>query len=135
MASGYPPPQSAASQKRSSRASAGIFLILIALGHTAVGLWIGRAGLAEIARSGWINSVSAHQHERMSAFWFLFTGFFMLLLGETLRFIERQGAVPARIGWALLAFGLVGGLMIPVSGFWLFLPLGALILRRARTGP
>ncbi len=114
------------------KVSAGVLLILIGIGHTFVGIWFGQEPLSEITRSGWVNSVNPQQPERMAVFWFLFTGFVAMLLGASLRWIERQGPIPAGIGWTLLAFGIVGGLMMPVSGFWLLLPLGWVILHRAR---
>jgi len=112
--------------------SAGTLLILNGIAHTFIGVWFGYEPLADIVRSGWINTVNPEKPERMAVFWFLFSGFAMTLLGESLRGIERKRPVPGRFGWALLALGIIGGLMMPVSGFWLLLPLGWLILHRAR---
>jgi len=114
------------------KVSAGVLLIFIGTGHIFAGIWFGQEALNEISSAGLVNSVNPQLPVRMAIFWFLFSGFIAILLGESLRWIERQGSVPARIGWGLLALGIIGCLMMPASGFWLLPPLGWLILHRAR---
>ena len=72
------------------------------------------------------------QPERMWAFWFLYFGFVLLLVGELLVWLAASGhAVPRFVGWALLARTLVGVVVMPASGFWLMLiPVAGLLFGR-----
>lgn len=82
-----------------------------------------------MARDGLLASAEKDL-ERSFALWFLVCGILLILWGMTLQHYMRkeQQPAPALIGWALLLFSLIGGLIEPVSGFWLFLPQGAIIL-------
>lgn len=45
---------------------------------------------------------------------------------------RRVGLLPATLGWLLLGFTAVTVLLVPGSGFWLFLAPAAVVLARAR---
>ena len=54
------------------------------------------------------------------------------MLGWTLDRWELRGdTLPASVGWQLAALALMGGLLIPASGFWLVLAPAIWILRSA----
>lgn len=55
--------------------------------------------------------------------WFLFAGFFMALLGLAVDHLEKYGAGKklSALGLGLIAFAILGIVMMPVSGFWLLL--------------
>lgn len=110
--------------------SIGVCLLVTAGLHLLVGVVEGARPLLGVVLGGWVGAVEPDA-ERRAAFWFLVTGVVLLGTGELLRLLERAGPVPARFGWALLALGLAGGLAIPASGFWLLVPQGAILLRRA----
>ena len=75
----------------------------------------------------------AEKATQESGFWYVITGVAGLMLGGLAWWAERQGAVlPAALGVALLALTFSGLLLGPVSGFWLFLVPGVLVLLRRR---
>lgn len=111
-------------------------LIVIGLAHLlyfAV-LWSDR--YAGIARAGVVNAVEGDDR-REAAFWTLWFGVLVLTVGYLVRWIERRlGTVPTFPGWMLLVIGLGGGVLMPVSPFWLVVPLGLALLRSPRrSGP
>jgi hypothetical protein len=91
--------------------------------------------LAAIARDGFFDAVEigpAHL-DREVAFWHLTCGITFLILGGLVRWTQaRTGALPAFLGWSLLALGFLGAVLVPVSGFWAFAPLTVLMLLTAR---
>jgi len=77
----------------------------------------------------------AERATQESGFWYVITGVAGLMLGGLAWWAERQGAVlPTALGVALLALTLSGLLLGPVTGFWLFLVPGVLVLLRRRRG-
>jgi hypothetical protein len=91
--------------------------------------------LAAIVRDGFFDAVEigpAHL-DREVAFWHLTCGLTFLLLGGLVLWTQaRTGALPAFLGWSLLALGFFGAVLVPVSGFWAFPPLAVLMLLTAR---
>ena len=91
--------------------------------------------LAAIFRDGFFDAVEigpAHL-DREVAFWHLTCGLTFLLLGGLVLWTQaRMGALPAFLGWSLLALGFFGAVLVPVSGFWAFPPLAVLMLLTAR---
>jgi hypothetical protein len=71
--------------------------------------------------------------ERQVLFWALLTGVLALLLGQLALWVSRRGrALPAFLGWQVLALTLVCGVLMPVSGGWLLAVPGVLIILDAR---
>jgi hypothetical protein len=91
--------------------------------------------LAAIAGDGFFSAVAlgpAHL-DREIAFWHLMFGFTVLVLGGLIRWTQaRTGTLPSFLGWSLLALGAFGATLVPVSGFWLLLPLAVPMLMSAR---
>lgn len=120
----------------------GPLFLAIAVGHALVGLVIFHDPLAAIVRDGFVNGVEPHLLERglapyfdrEAAFWFMLYAPILALLGLVTRRAIDLGDVPLLrlVGWTLLATGGAGALAMPVSGFWLIIVLGALVLRSAR---
>lgn len=71
-----------------------------------------------------------------AAFWFLFTGFALLIIGGLVVWIERNNMyTPAFLSWSFLSIAAVGAFMMPVSGFWLlFIPTIGLFRRPRQSG-
>ena len=96
--------------------------------------------LAAIAQDGFFNAVELDpaQLDRETAFWHLTFGVTVLILGGLVHWAQaRTGTLPAFLGWSLLALGLFGAILVPVSGFWALLPQAVLMLvvaRRRRSG-
>lgn len=91
--------------------------------------------LAAIAQDGFFDAVELDptQLDRETAFWHLAFGTMVLILGGLVHWAQaRTGTLPAFLGWSLLAFGLFGTILMPVSGFWLVLPQAVLMLVVAR---
>lgn len=108
--------------------------LLVATGvlHNVVGIIGFWKPLSAIHRDRYFNTVRMDA-ERNAAFWFLITGALLMALGQQARATQqRTGAVPASLGWSLLAISVPGVVLIPVSGFWLVLAQGFLVLAGAR---
>lgn len=114
------------------RAWIGKSLIVIGIIHTLFGLGMGYPIFAEMAREGLFNTV-VEQFDRNAAFWFLYAGFTLLLLGALLDWCERTfRATPRFLGWSLLAITVPGLVIMPQSGLWLLLiPSIGLLVRRS----
>jgi len=107
-----------------------------------VGVALFHEALAAIARDGLVNAVHPQllergvvpYFEREAAFWFmLYTPILVLIGVVTRRALEVRDVVLLRfIGWTLLATGGVGAVAMPISGFWIVVALGWLVLRAAR---
>lgn len=95
--------------------------------HSALFLWYGRRLFGAIASEGFWNTIRPFQ-ERQVVFWALLAGVFFLLVGQLALWIAKQGkALPAYLGWQLIGITLVCGILMPVSGAWLFAVPGILI--------
>ncbi len=108
--------------------------MLIAIGvlHLLLFLWFGRRVLVAIANEGYWNTIDPIR-DRQMIFWALMTGVFGLLLGQLALWIETHGKrLPDFLGWELIAITLVGGVLMPESGGWLFLIPAVLVLIGAR---
>ena len=100
--------------------------------HSALFLWYGRRLPGAIAGVRFWDTLRPVP-ERQVAFWAILAGVFFLLPGQLALWIAKQGkALPAFLGWQLLAITLVCGILLPVSGAWLFAVPGILILLGAR---
>jgi hypothetical protein len=110
-------------------------LYVTAVGHVLVGCVLFREPLAAMWRDGILNSIGSDvvpgaaswiealrpQFDREAAFWFILFGPCLWMLGQVVhRAVELAEARMLRIlGWDLLALGVVGAAVMPVSGFWL----------------
>ena len=92
---------------------------------------------AAIFQEGLVDAVEVvpAQLDRETAFWHLMFGATFVVLGGLVCWTQsRTGTLPAFLGWSLLALGLFGAILVPVSGFWLVLLLALLVLVAARRG-
>jgi hypothetical protein len=124
------------------RGTPGKALLLIGALHEAVGIAAGVGALPppdgpprnlfrEIIAAGVVAAIESDRL-RTVLFWYLFFGLVLLMLGWTLDRWELRGdTLPASVGWQLAALALMGGLLIPASGFWLALVPAIWILRSA----
>ena len=93
--------------------------------------------LAAIAQDGFFDAVELNpaQFDRETAFWHMIFGVTLLMLGGLTHWAQAQtGTLPAFLGWALLALGVAGVILMPLSGFWLLLPQAVLMIVVARRG-
>lgn len=120
------------------RKAARLLMVIGAL-HILGGIWVGRSTLARIFRDGFIGEADSFlghlraRTEKELVFWFLFWGVSMLLLGQLISWMEKQGTRPSVFfGWALMASSLVAALLMPAAGFWLVLLPAFMLIREAK---
>ena len=80
-------------------------------------------------------NVSFSTLDREVAFWHFTFGATVLILGALIHWAQnRTWTLPDFLGWAVLAIGAGGVILMPVSGFWIVLPQGVLMVMAARQG-
>lgn len=113
----------------------GTFLVATGILHTLVAGMIYGNTYVDLIREGLFDTIK-RDPVRGSALWFFVCGFLLICWGATLQraIREQNSPAPKWLGYALLTFAAIGCVIVPVSGFWLFLPQGAIILRAKRNG-
>ncbi|WP_028671101.1 DUF6463 family protein [Saccharospirillum impatiens] len=111
----------------------GWLLIAIGVLHNTIGVLMGWSILAGIVADGGWNSIETAgliDFSRSAILWFLVTGFFWMLLGGLMQAWLRvtTEALPKTLGWGLTAAGGIVAFLLPVSGAWLFILLGLLVV-------
>ncbi|MDO5286509.1 MAG: DUF6463 family protein [Actinomycetia bacterium] len=111
----------------------GWLLIGIGVVHNALGVAAGWPLLVAAASDGLVGAWGAPG--RGGVYWFLVTGFALMLTGGAVASLERY---EPRLPWAwiagLAALTLAGVVTLPRSGFWtLLVPLTVAVVRRLRT--
>jgi hypothetical protein len=110
----------------------GTFLVATGIIHNVIGLLMGWEVLLRLAAEGFFNTIDTDLDH--SIFWFLFSGFMMMLLGQLMQdyIREHQQPVARYIGYYLLLLTLVGCILMPLSGFWIVLPQAFIIIKANR---
>lgn len=77
----------------------------------------------EIFLDGFADSIG-NNLEKAYVFWFFMGGVLLLFWGSTLQYYIRKEQKPAPLflGYALLLVSVAGCVILPLSGFWLFIP-------------
>ena len=107
----------------------GIFLIVTGIIHScAVGAMFSNV-LWVMIKEGLLNSVG-EDFTRGCAFWSFFFGIMLILLGYVMHYYVKKEQKPAPVFWGywLLGLGVIGCIIMPVSGFWLVIPQAFIIL-------
>ena len=75
-------------------------------------------------------NVTSHDNARSFAFWFLVCGIFVILSGTILQHYQKreQKPAPLSLGYSLLVLSVIGCIIEPISGFWLFIPQALIII-------
>jgi hypothetical protein len=104
-------------------------MIITSILHTLTALAIGGKAFADMFRAGVFDSVEGNP-ERSFAFWFLIVGIACFFLGHTMHFYIKKTAQPAPefLGYYMLVLGIAGTVFVPVSGFFLFIIQGVIIV-------
>ncbi len=105
-------------------------LTLIGALHLLLGVVSKHSALTGLAADGVVNA-GRDNASREAAFWFLYRGFALIILGEFIRWIEmRHKQLPMFLPWAFLSLTVVGILAIPISGVLLLVvPLWGMFMR------
>ena len=121
-------------ERTALRWNPGTLLIATAIGHAVVGVALFHDAYAAILRDGFLDAVAPHA-DRMVAFWFLLFSPVCFLLGQvvTRAIAHEDKPLIALLGWYVLGLGVVGAMGLPVSGFWLLIAIGVLMLRSAHS--
>ena len=110
-------------------------LVWIAFGHALLGGVLYREPLAAMLRDGLVNTIGpVGGFDRKAAFWFIVFSAMLLLWGQLVAHAWERGDARALalVGWSMLGVGVVGALVMPISGFWSVVALAPLVLRGAR---
>jgi hypothetical protein len=105
-------------------------VFIIGILHSIFGLVVFRGILGGLLREGLLNTVDM-QPDRNAAFWFLFGGFALLIIGGLIDWAEKKKlALPSFLRWGFAVLTVVGCVIMPKSGFWLLIvPTVGLFLR------
>lgn len=111
----------------------GTLLVITGVIHTLYAFFLGKDAFAEIINDGLIN-VTGEILSRAFALWFLVCGIILILWGQTLQYYikKEQKPAPLFLGYCILVFAVVGCIVEPISGFWLFLPQALVIIASNR---
>jgi hypothetical protein len=110
-------------------------VLLTGLGDTLfVPVLYGRQ-LKDIGSAGVLGTVMFDERAspNAAALWFVSKGALLVALGQFARAHQRlTGTLPATPGWTLIALGAAGGVVAPISGFWVYIALGSLWVSDSR---
>lgn len=107
---------------------AGWLLVAIGIIHCSIGLLLAWDILAAWHDAGWWHSIEGAEvlhMDRFAVLWFQVAGLGWIALGWLMQqWLQRFGSLPPALGWALLTTGVLVAYVLPISGAWLFVPLG-----------
>ena len=114
------------------RAWIGKSLVAIGTIHSIYGFVFFRKIIGQFAGERFFNALGS-QFDKHAVFWFLMTGFTLMIVGGLADSIEKKGGeLPSFLRWTILALTIIGCFMIPASGFWLlFAPVIGMYIRSA----
>jgi len=107
----------------------GILLIATGILHTIVAIAMGIDVYAGMIKDSLFNSVKEDPMKGF-ALWFFVCGLLVILLGYiTHDYIKKtQKPVPSAFGYSILLLSILGCIVEPISGFWLFIPQALIII-------
>ncbi|MBT9312059.1 DUF6463 family protein [Leptothoe kymatousa] len=108
-------------------------LIFIAIAHSIIGCILYRSALNLLIKDRVFNTIALTGNpNRSSAFWFLYSGFLLLLIGYFVDYLEQlELDIPLPCVAILSSLVAMGVIVMPVSGFWLLIaPMVGLIVRK-----
>lgn len=114
-------------------------MIAMGIGHAIIGVTLFHDTLVDMLREGLVGTVqppgyrAEPDYDRIALFWLLIFSPVLSMLGQiTSRAIARGDVgILKVVGWNLLAVGLAGTAVLPISGNPVLIVLGVLILAAA----
>ena len=108
----------------------GIFLLATGIIHSLVGIAMCKNELWSIVKDGLFNAAKEGDFATGLAFWFLVCGVIIIFFGHVLHYYikKEQKPAPKFLGYYLLGMSVIGCIIMPMSGFWLFIPQALIIL-------
>jgi len=114
----------------------GHFLIATGIIHNLIGLIMGWPILVSMHQEAWYASTVLDGQmlfDREAIIWFITSGTFWIAFGLTLKKLLAEGFVPpSSLGWSFIAIGFALVVIMPVSGAYLFVIQGALLVYGCR---
>lgn len=111
----------------------GTFLSVTGVIHIIYAMIQNWSTYEDLFSEGLINSIGDNAQRALS-FWFFLIGVLLIMFGQSLQHhIKKQKKpAPLSLGYALLFFSAFGCFIIPLSGFWLFIPQALIIILAKR---
>ena len=105
-------------------------LIITGIIHTILSLLAGGEIFIEMIRNGLFNTLAGDNFLHQTAFWFFVCGVLLVFWGQTLHYYQKreQKPAPLSLGYGMLIFSIFGCIIVPISGFWLFIPQALIII-------
>ncbi len=109
----------------------GRWLVAVSVGHVVLAIVVFRTVLAAVVERGLVHAVGGDPRTQL-AVWFVLFGVMLFICGLSIDALERASSnqVPKFIGGCLLALGVLGAALMPMSGFWLVFPPAIAVLLR-----
>ena len=111
-------------------------MLLVGLGDIFLTFVLFAGQVADIGSAGVLGAVMFDERAggEAAAVWFAMKGGMLVIVGQLARTHERLvGTLPAAPGWVLVVLGGIGAVVAPISGFWVYIALGALWVHDSRT--
>lgn len=107
----------------------GMLLSATGMIHTVVALTQEWRVYKALFSDGLFDSIG-NDMQKALAFWFFIIGIILIMFGQSLQYYINKEQMPAPLflGYALLIFSVLGCFIMPVSGFWLFIPQALIIV-------
>ncbi|PAJ74506.1 hypothetical protein CJF42_10300 [Pseudoalteromonas sp. NBT06-2] len=114
----------------------GYYLVFTGVIHNLIGLVLGWQTLVDMHQDNWFSSTIVNgqiMFQREAIVWFLLTGFFWILFGFMLQKALKEGFTPSLyLAWGFITIGIVIAIIMPISGAYLFIIQGAVLLTGLR---
>jgi hypothetical protein len=115
----------------------GYYLLFTGLIHNILGLTFGWPVLLEMHNEGWLATTIVNgqmQFDREAIVWFLNAGCFWMMFGWLLQKALEQGFTPPKsLGWGFVIIGIVYVVIMPISGAYLFVVQGGILIYGSNT--
>src|SRR5688500_4406597 len=107
----------------------GHFIMITGVLHLITGFMENWNAAKDIVHAGIVNTVDKSP-DRLIFFWFEMSGLFVILLGSLMQqyLNEYRKPIPKKHGYHLLAVGVIGCVLEPVSGFYVFILIAGIII-------
>jgi len=107
----------------------GLLVLLVGLGHLVLVVLLFAGPIGDIVSDGVIAAVPFDERasSEAAAVWFTVNGVLLIMLGQVARAVQAGGSsLPPSPGWVLIGLGVAGAAVAPISGFYVYVALGAL---------
>jgi Na+-driven multidrug efflux pump len=107
----------------------GLLVLLVGLGHLVLVVLLFAGPIGDIVSDGVIAAVPFDERAstEAAAVWFTVNGVLLIMLGQLARAFQAGGtSLPPSPGWLFIGLGVAGAAVAPISGFYVYVALGAL---------